>query len=116
VIWVLIGAALLSLGLREYVDGVAILAIIRLNALLGFAQEYRSERAVAALAQLAAPRARVVHIAPLEILFQTEPTGAGQYALWSALGALPLAAHELQKWWRRRRQLEGNSRTSSGPR
>ncbi len=60
VIWVLIGAALLSLGLREYVDAVAILAIILLNSLLGFAQEYRSERAVAALAHLAAPRARVV--------------------------------------------------------
>src|SRR5512144_563198 len=52
VIWVLIGAALLSLGLREIVDGVAILAIILLNAVLGFAQEYRSERAVAALARL----------------------------------------------------------------
>ena len=60
VIWVLIGAALLSLGLGEVVDGVAILAIILLNALLGFAQEYRSERAVAALARLSAPRARVV--------------------------------------------------------
>jgi Ca2+-transporting ATPase len=60
VIWVLIGAALVSLALGEVVDGSAILAIIALNALVGFAQEYRSERAVAALARLAAPAARVV--------------------------------------------------------
>ncbi len=60
VIWVLIGAALVSLALGEVVDGSAILAIIVLNGLIGFAQEYRSERAVAALARLSAPAARVV--------------------------------------------------------
>jgi Ca2+-transporting ATPase len=60
VIWVLLGAAVVAVGLGELVDGVAIVAIVLLNAVIGFFQEYRAEHAVAALARLAAPRCRVV--------------------------------------------------------
>jgi Ca2+-transporting ATPase len=60
VIWVLIGAALVSGALGETVDAAAILAIVVLNAAIGFYQEHQAERAVAALARLTAPRARVV--------------------------------------------------------
>ncbi len=60
VVWLLIGAALVSMALGELFDGAAILAIVVLNAGVGFFQEFRAECAVAALARLAAPRARLV--------------------------------------------------------
>jgi len=59
-IWVLIGAALVSGFLKEWVDAFAILAIVILNAILGFIQEHRAERSLQALRKLAAPFSRVI--------------------------------------------------------
>ena len=52
---VLCAAALASLALGELGDAVAILTIVILNAFLGFIQEYRAERSLEALQELAAP-------------------------------------------------------------
>ena len=59
-IWLLLGACLLSIAVGELADSIAIIAIVILNGLFGFVQEYRAERAMAALLALTAPRARVM--------------------------------------------------------
>ena len=58
-IWVLIAAAGVSVALGDWVEAVAILAIVVLSAVMGFVQEYRAEEAMAALQAMAVPSVRV---------------------------------------------------------
>jgi Ca2+-transporting ATPase len=60
VIWLLLGASAVSLALGEYLDAIAIGVIVVINAVIGFLQEHRAERAVMALRSMTAPRARVL--------------------------------------------------------
>ena len=53
-------ACVLAAALGDVADATAILAIVLLNGLVGFVQEYRAERSILALRSLTAPRARVM--------------------------------------------------------
>jgi Ca2+-transporting ATPase len=59
-ILVLLGAAVISAVIGDAVDTVVILAIVVLNAVIGFSQEWRAERALAALKAMTASTAMVL--------------------------------------------------------
>ena len=59
-ILVLIGAAIITAAIGDLKDTAVILAIVALNGIVGFIQEYRAEKAMDALLQMTSPSARVI--------------------------------------------------------
>lgn len=60
VVWLLLAAGGIAAVLADWADFTAIMAIVMLNALLGFFQQRKAESALAALRRMSAPVAKVV--------------------------------------------------------
>lgn len=58
-IYVLLGAAAITIVIGEYSDAIIILLVVALNAIIGVAQEYKAEKAVEALQKLTTPKSLI---------------------------------------------------------
>lgn len=59
IVWILLVATAISGFMGERADAITIFIIIVINAILGFIQEFKTERSLEALSELAAPTAKV---------------------------------------------------------
>src|SRR3989339_1835031 len=65
-ILILVLAVIISAVLGEWVDAIAILVILFINAVLGFIQEYRAEKALEALKNMSAQSSKVMRNGRIE--------------------------------------------------
>ena len=68
IVWILIAAAIIAGVLREWIDAFAIITIVILNALLGFFQEYKAEKSLAALRKMVTRSSKVIRDGKLQTL------------------------------------------------
>lgn len=71
-VMILLVATVLSAFMGEVVEAFAIITIVILNALIGFFQEYRTEKTLDALKQMASPSAKVIRDGKIVLVDATE--------------------------------------------
>ena len=67
-VWVLIAATIISGIIGDTADAITILIIVIINAILGFVQEFRTEKSLEALKELAAPTCKVLRDSTIKII------------------------------------------------
>ena len=85
----------ISVAINEIVDAATIGAIVFLNAIVGFVQEYRSEKAMEAMKKMTAPKARVLRDGT-EVLIPSKEVVPGDIVLLEAGDRIPADARLLE--------------------
>jgi magnesium-transporting ATPase (P-type) len=93
-IYILIVAAVVSVVFDEYVDALVILAVVVINGIIGFVQEYRARKAIQSLAKMTAPRAHVLRDGRKHEI-QSEEVVPGDIIVLAAGGRVPADARLL---------------------
>ncbi|MBE6068747.1 MAG: calcium-translocating P-type ATPase, PMCA-type [Clostridium lundense] len=68
IVWILIAATIISGIMGEKADAITILIIVIMNGILGFIQEFKTEKSLEALNQLASPTAKVIRDGVLKVV------------------------------------------------
>ncbi|MBU5454804.1 calcium-translocating P-type ATPase, SERCA-type [Caproiciproducens sp. MSJ-32] len=74
IVWILIGATIISGLMGDSADAITILIIVFVNAIMGFVQEFRTEKSLEALKELAAPTCKVIRDGVLKVINSIEVT------------------------------------------
>jgi Ca2+-transporting ATPase len=85
----------ISVAINEIVDAATIGAIVFLNAIVGFVQEYRSEKAMEAMKKLTAPKARILRNGT-ETLIPSREVVPGDIVLLESGDRIPADARLLE--------------------
>ncbi|MCD3215952.1 calcium-translocating P-type ATPase, PMCA-type [Clostridium botulinum C] len=72
IIWVLISATILSAIMGQKADAITIVIIVVMNAILGFIQEYKTEKSLEALQNLTAPTSKVLRDQEVKVISAEE--------------------------------------------
>ena len=73
-VWVLMGATIISGFIGDKADAITILIIVIVNAILGFVQEFRTEKSLEALQEMAAPTCKVIRDGNIKVINSRELT------------------------------------------
>ena len=73
-VWVLMGATIISGFIGDKADAITILIIVIVNAILGFVQEFRTEKSLEALQEIAAPTCKAIRDGNIKVINSRELT------------------------------------------
>jgi P-type Na+/K+ transporter len=85
---VLVITMILSFSLNDYIEAAVILAVILLNIIVGFIQDYRAEQTILSLQALSSPECKVLRGSQIQVV-KAESLVVGDVVILAAGGIVP---------------------------